>query len=452
MSLVPDDVRSGVLAEVERRADETLALLRELVRTPSETHPPGGDEGPAQALLAAELRSDRLDVDVFEPTSVAGVEQHPGWWPGLDYAGRPNVVAMCSGAGGGRSLILNGHMDVVPAGPRDAWLHDPYGAEIHGRRLYGRGTADMKAGIVAAVAALRCVRAAGYETQGAVIVESVVNEELGGYNGTLACCVKGYAADAAIVAEPTRLRVSPASKGGQVYRATTRGRPAHSSLWSRGLSALDGAIAIKAALRSWEDLRTRELAGIPFFSDREDYDLPAQADTIWHLAGGDPEVMAHPESAELRFWVDHLPGEDREDLLARFERHVAEHVAAEPALRDVPPGLERAVMRPFTAVSVDSCHPLVDVLLSATETVTDRRPRLLGFPGACDSMIFNLYTDTPALVFGPGDLAVAHAPDESIDIDEVQQAVAIFALAILGWCGGRKRRAPVTATPAGTAP
>ena len=125
-SLTPDDELVGLVNRwVAAHGDEVVALVQQLVRIPSETHPPGGDEGDAQAFVAKQMTELGLDVDVFEPWSIPGIEDHPGWWPGLDYDGRPNVVGTYRGEGRGRSLILNGHVDVVPAGPAEEWTSPP---------------------------------------------------------------------------------------------------------------------------------------------------------------------------------------------------------------------------------------------------------------------------------------------------------------------------------------
>jgi acetylornithine deacetylase len=436
-SAVPADVAERVLQRVEANRGALTDLLAQMVRIPSETHPPGGDEGPAQRFVAGYLRDQGLEVDVFEPDSVPGIEQHPGWWDGLDFTDRPNVVATRRGAGGGRSLILNGHIDVVPAGPRDRWTKEPYGAEIEDGRLYGRGAVDMKGGVAAMIMALQSVLEAGFEPLGDVVLQSVVNEEFGGYNGTLACCVKGYEADAAIVTEPTGLRVSPAIKGGQVYKAVLTGAPTHSCFWWRGVSALDHAILLKDALRSWEALRTPEVRNTPFFDDPDEYPVPAMSDTVWSLVAGDPAIMAHPETAEMQFWVDHMPGEDYDELLRRFEEHVRSALSEDPFLREHPPRLERAVMRPFQGNGIPADHPIIGALQEATAGAGEPVKAPLGMPSPCDGMIFNLYSETPAVVFGAGDLALAHAPDEYIELDELVASVKILALTILDFCGHR---------------
>ena len=432
---LPDSVVDAVVGAVEERRDEVVQLCADLVRIPSETHPPGGDEGPVQRHVQSVFTDLGLDIDVFEPWSVSGIQDHPGWWPGLEYDDRPNVVATWAGSGGGRSLILNGHCDVVPAGPHELWEHPPYAGVISDGKLHGRGSADQKAGIAAMTMAVAVLRRLGLTPRGDVILQSVVNEELGGYNGTLACCEKGYRADAAIITEPTDINVAPAAKGGQTYEATVPGRNAHHAWWWEGKSAFEGAIALKRALESWEDLREVELADAPLFSDKTRYPKPALADTIWHVQAGDPEIMASPSGATLAFWVDVLPGEDREEMLRRFEDHVHEHMAGDPFYREYPVTLRRALMRPFTGVSVPLEHPVVGALQTAHTAALDREPGVIAMNGATDAMIFNLYSDTPAVVYGPGNGQVAHSPNEYVEIEELISATKTLALTVLEFCG-----------------
>ncbi|MDQ3871432.1 MAG: M20/M25/M40 family metallo-hydrolase [Chloroflexota bacterium] len=434
----PDpELVARVVSAVEERRGLILDFFRDLVRIPSETHPPGGDEGPAQGFVAERMRAIGLQPDVFEPWSVPDIEQHPGWWPGLDYSDRPNVVGVWRGSGSGRSLILNGHIDVVPAGDRTLWRHDPYGAEMEDGLIYGRGTADQKIGIAAMLMAVQTLSDLGLRPGGDVTVESVVNEELGGYNGTLACCAKGYRADAAIVTEATDFAVGGAQKGGQVYRMVVPGEAYHHAVWERGASALDHAILLKEALVEWERLRQDETRTDFYYGDgaRALHPRAVHADTVWYLQAGDPAIMANPTSAELRFWVDHLPGEDREEMLRRFEEHVLAKAARHPYLKDHPPLLERAVMRPFTGVAVAPDAPLVRTLRAVSRAVLGRDVPVVGLEAATDAMIFNLYSETPAVIYCGGTFSVAHAPDEHVSADDVITSTSALALAILQFCG-----------------
>jgi acetylornithine deacetylase len=421
---------------VDELTADLVELTRDLIRIPTETHPPHGDEGPGQRFLDRYLR-ERLgwETDVFLPTDVEGIESHPGWWPGWEYTDRPNVVATRKGIGGGRSLILNGHMDVVAAGDRSLWTHEPYGAELVDGRIYGRGAMDMKCGIAAMIFAVRAIERAGIRLRGDVTLESVVNEELGGYNGTLACCVRGYEADAAIVTEPTGCRVMPAHKGGQGLRLHVPGRGAHANWWYHGVSALDKAILLKQTLAAFEAERAAETRDNPYFSDPVEFPISAMVDTVWALSAGDPELMSTPQDAVLDFWLDALPGERLDDVLARLRQRLEAAADADPFLKENRPTLSRhTFMRPFEATAVALDHPIVRTLEESYQAVEGRPATTFGMAGVCDAMIFNLYSSTPAVIFGPGG-AGAHAPDEYVDVESLVLATKVLAGAIMAWCG-----------------
>lgn len=432
-----ETAQTRAVEAVDQLVGDLVGLTREMVRIPTETHPPGGDEGAGQQHLSHYLMCQfGWDVDVFLPTDVPGIEQHPGWWPGLDYADRPNVVTRRRGAGGGRSIILNGHMDVVPAGPRQFWTHDPYGAHVEDGRIYGRGSVDMKGGIASMIYAVRAIEHAGIQLRGDVIIESVVNEELGGYNGTLACCLRGYEADAAIITEGTCCDIQPAHKGGQALRLLVPGKGAHANLWWRGVSALDKAILLKQVLEDFQREREAETREKPYFNDPQQFPIPALVDTVWSLKAGDPELMSPPEAAILDFWCDALPGEDLDSIVNRLEQRLQHAANEDPFLCYHPPQLERrTIMRPFYPTSVALDHPIVESLRESGRAVTGEESAIYGMSAACDAMIFNLYSATPAIIFGPGDLALAHGPDEYIEIEQLVRAAKVMAHTLVSWCG-----------------
>ena len=189
-------------AYVASRRDHLVSLLADLVRTPSENRAPRGAELACQQLLANRLARIGCPPHLYEPDSVPALLTHPLYWPGRDYRQRPNLVATLPGAGGGRSLLLSGHIDTVPAGSLP-WSRPPFGATVEGIRLYGRGAWDMKAGVAANLFVLEAIHELGIRLRGDLLFESVVDEEFGGVNGTLAGRVAGYRADAAIVGEPS---------------------------------------------------------------------------------------------------------------------------------------------------------------------------------------------------------------------------------------------------------
>lgn len=428
--------RERVLRLIDQRAGDIVEYIRDLVRIPSETHPPGGDEKDCQILVAESFREMGLDqVDVFEPDEIPGIEQDPGWWPGLDYRDRPNVVGVWKGTGGGRSLLLNGHIDVVPAGPRELWDYDPYGADVVDGKIYGRGAVDMKGPLGAAIMVIRILKEGGIKLKGDLILASTVNEEMGGYNGSLACIRRGYVADAGIVVEPTSLKIEPGTKGLIAFRMKVKGEGAHSHLWWMGTNALDKILYLRDAMKRWESMRTEKLRSHPLYGDPEIFPTPAIVEGMYHLSAGHPHLMSVPQEAVADFHIDMVPGEDPEAVAAEFERYLAEVAAQDPWLKLHPPTLERVAMRGIIPTQMELDHPLIDTLRRNFADTLGKEPKVCGFESACEAMMFNLYSDMPTMVFGPGDLYWGHRQNEHIEIAEVMKFSHLLALTVLEWCG-----------------
>ena len=200
------DIERQVLEEIENRRGHIVEFLRKLISIPSVT----GEELQVQKFITRKLTELGLEVDLWEP-NLEELKKHPAYLPpGRDYKDRPNVVGIYKGAGQGRSLLFNGHVDVIPAGPQDAWEHPPWAGEIEGTRLYGRGASDMKSGLAAMTMAIETLINLKIRLKGDVLLEYTMDEEATG-NGTLACVTRGYRADAGICcARPLRDEPPPA--------------------------------------------------------------------------------------------------------------------------------------------------------------------------------------------------------------------------------------------------
>src|SRR4030095_8167388 len=219
MSSSPPEPASFDAARIDAAVDalrpELIEFARSLVRIPSVS----GSEQAAQRAIAAKYESLGLSVDIV-PSVREELESHPAFCDdAIPFVDRLNVVARWRGTGGGRSLILNGHIDVVPPGDLSKWTRDPWGGEIEGDRLYGRGACDMKSGLAAAAFAVQALQASGVKLRGDVMLQSVIGEESGGV-GTLATIVRGYRADACVILEPMNLRLAPVAPGAGARRAT----------------------------------------------------------------------------------------------------------------------------------------------------------------------------------------------------------------------------------------
>lgn len=416
------------LSDTERRVADAVdvdGLVRStqaLVRIPSW----GGRETPAQDFVARLMADGGLDVDRWD-IDLEAMSRHPAYSVELEREHAVGVVGTLPGAGGGRSLILNGHVDVVPPGDDALWTHPPFGALAQGGRIWGRGSLDMKGSLVAAAYALRAVRASGTPLRGTVHLMSVIGEEDGGV-GTLATLLRGYTADAAIVMEPTSLAVAPAQAGALNFRLTVPGQSAHGALREEGVSALENLFPLYRAIQALEHERNRRLGSDPLFAG---YRLPFPI-CIGTVHGGDwaSSVPDHV-TVEGRFGV--APGEELEDARRELESAVAAASAAHPWLRNHPPVLTWWGGRYFPARTPEE-HPLVETLRGAAAPFLGKPPSLEGMPYGADMGLLTHVAGVPTVLFGVGDIRGAHRPDESVSIEGLATLARALAVTVLRFC------------------
>jgi acetylornithine deacetylase len=324
--------------------------------------------------------------------------------------GRPNVIATLRGSGGGRSLMFNGHLDVVGV---DGMTHAPFGAEERDGRVYGRGASDMKGGVAAMCAAAARLRGS---LKGDVVITGVVDEEWQSI-GTSALIAAGIRADAAVVTEPTRLGFMPAHKGFAWIQATLHGRAAHGSRWDIGIDAIRHAGLLLSELdrvdREELPRRSHELLGRP--------SLHASS-----IEGG-TGLSTYPDRCIIRIERRTIPGETAEDAL-RETRAACEHVhRAVPNLRA---DVDLLFAQPPSDVQPDA--PIAKAL-TAVMKAERLDPRPLGMSAWTDAALLNA-AGVPAVCFGPGDMGLAHAAEEYIDIDEIERATETLVALAEAWC------------------
>ena len=224
--MLNNEIVKKVFDTVQGMEDEIVGTLRDLVRIPSIV----GQEADAQGFMEDLYRSFDLEVVRFQP-DIDKVRNHPAFIDTeVSYENRPNIIGTMPGASGAPSIILNGHIDVVSPEPVKSWQYDPWGGQVVGDRMYGRGTGDMKAGLLANFFALKALRKAGLKPKGAVMLQSVIDEEAGGAGGTLACLTEGYKADGIICTEPHNLNVTISHAGINYFRVKIRGKTSHAGL------------------------------------------------------------------------------------------------------------------------------------------------------------------------------------------------------------------------------
>ena len=402
---------------------EMASTLQRLVQEPSQT----GQEGQAQKLVGQLMLDQGLEVDVWEPDIAQLAPYAASLTLDAGFTGRPNVVGRQRGAGGGRSLILNGHIDTVEVGSATGWDLDPLGGIIVDGRLYGRGACDMKGGLVANMFALRTLLRAGLAPAGDVFLQSTVSEEDGGA-GALAAVLRGYVADGAIITEPTDSTIIPAQGGSLMFRLHVSGLAAHACVRDEGVSAIENFAYLHRGLLAFESHHNEEIAH-PLYANIRNK-APLNIGTIH--GGAWPSSVPEDVVAEGRAGL--VPGEDLEALKSRLLGEVSQLANGHPWLASHPPRIEW-LNGQFAAAEVATDEPLVVTLGAAVERVTGTPPRIEGVTYGADMRHFVLTGGMPCVLFGAGDVRLAHAPNESISLEDLCKSVAVLAFFIADWCG-----------------
>jgi len=356
------------------------------------------------------------------------------WMP--DYQGfknRPNVVGVLKGSGGGRSLLLNGHVDVVPPGPREKWTHDPWGAEIDGGKLYGRGAEDMKAGAAAMVIALDCIASAGVRLKGDIIVESVIDEETGG-NGTLACLLRGYRADAGIFTEPTDMEIHIQTSGAQYFKFSVTGKLTHLANKYDGVNAIHKAMKIIEAIKDWESYRTVKGHERYPLHRRWPIPFPVECGAISAGSLNSFEIESPAELCVVGGAYQSMPHERIEDVNEDLKEFIMRVASIDPWLRENPPKVEFIGLA-YEGAMVDPSDPIVGALSHAHGQVLGTGARVAANHSGNDMRLYTNHGDTPSVVFGPGSGRTAHFPDEYVQLDQYLNAIKILSATAIEWCG-----------------
>jgi acetylornithine deacetylase len=433
---VGDQLAKALAAAVDRLGGDLIGAVADAIRIPS-VNPryPGedydatvGGEGRVGRHVAALYRRAGCEVDVF------GTEP-----------GRENTVGVLRGDGGGRSLIYNGHIDVVPPGPHEDWTGgDAWSGRHEAGRIWGRGASDMKAGVVAQAFAALALAECGVRLAGDLILEAVVGEETMEHTlGTTACVERGYRADGAVVAEPSAppvpLGIIPVTPGVTRFIVTVKGRRTHPALrsdtiWPGGGGADVGVNAIDKAFLLYEAMRRLEYNWA--LTKRSPLFRPGQFGVQPGVFVGSPRGQFDPFFIPDHAWIDYIvlypPGETIDVVRAEIESIIDAVANADPWLRVHRPEVEWKHHWPPSAV--DPEHELVHALARAHSLATGRVAEVHAWTAVHDGTFLNA-AGIPTISYGPGDVALAHAPDESVAVDELVAAVKTYAVLAASWCG-----------------
>ena len=371
--------------------DEVIDLTRELVRTPS-LNPPGDTRDCASFILRT-FKKERIDAEIIEGKK-----------------GLCNVVARLPGREKGKTLLLNGHIDVVP--PGEGWTVDPFGAEIRDGHLYGRGTCDMKSGIASMMAAMIGLKRSGAAFHGEVVFMGAADEETGSEFGTLYLLKKGVAgkADFAIVSEPTSLRVELGNRGLRWIDITIRGKASHAGRPHLGVNAIFYGAKLIQAIHSMK-LRNRN----------EAFEIPEPSISVTQVHGGTKENII-PDRCELVLDRRMIPGETNETVLAELKG------VADPILQTEKDLRIEWKMRPvyWDPYLISEREPVAQATIDSAREVLGEKPAI-GGKGACTdaSYLFHL-GKIPTVLYGPGDETLSHKPDECVPIRNLLAGTEVY--------------------------
>lgn len=407
--------------------DELFGFAQRLIQIPSLS----GAEQNVQEFVAAKLHELNLEVDIV-PSNFDELKNHPAFCDdGIPFGRRINVIGRWRGAGNNqnsRALILNGHVDVVSPGNRALWEDSPWSGKIKAGKLFGRGSCDMKSGLASGIFAIQALKKLGFKPAKDVLIESVIGEETGGV-GSLTTIIRGYTADAAIILEPTQLRICPLQAGALTFRIKVPGRSVHACMKKAGVSAIEKFHTVFNAINELE--RQRHLSYHNSLYEDPTNVAPISFGTIkggnWHSTVPDEVIV------EGRYGV--LPGESIGRAKRVFVEALQQAAASDPWLRDHPPTLEWFEGQ-FESGETDVNAPIIQFLAKNHQAVIGEEPKIQGVTYGSDLRLFTNHEKIPAVLYGPGNVANAHTVNEFIALEEIITSTKVLALTIYQWCGG----------------
>ena len=370
--------------------------------------------------LFGKMGADEIVKDPMEEAVIREcLEKYQEGNPGHNQEDRYNVYATFRGKPGGKSILFNGHIDVMPAEESDGWTSPPYSPEVRDGKLYGRGTADMKGGLMASVMAVKLLKDAGYELPGDVIITSVCDEE-GGGNGSMQAVMRGLRADGVVNCEGTDDELILAHMGWVFFRVKFEGLACHSGGKSNGVSAIDKAIKVIHALDEKEHqwlLRYKH----PL--------LPPPNLNIGVIRGGSAGSTV-PGDCMFETCVHFVPGLMTMDQVKEEFMDVVERTAkADPWMEQHMPKV--TVYQAGQGFEQDPEDPFIQAFRKAFVAVRGEEPRMAGCPAGNDSRLFKNIAGCPVVLYGPGHLAQCHGVDEYLILEEYYNAILTYAQLIL---------------------
>lgn len=427
MKKISSQLVSEILESVGALFDEQVNFTQELVRHKSQR----GDESSAQNFLYNELASRGYEMDQWA-IDINEIKNHAGFSPvTVDYDNMINVVGTHTPhKETGKSLILNGHIDVVPTGPESMWKTPPYEPLIRDGWLHGRGSGDMKAGLVANIYAMDALFALGYKPAAKVYIQSVTEEECTG-NGALSCLVRGYNADAAIIPEPLQESLVRANAGVLWFKIHVKGRPKHAYDARSGANAIDAMYFLINKLKMLEGQWNDNKKHHRYFKD----EVKPMNINVGKIEGGE-WASSVPSWCSIEVRASIYPRQDPKVAAQEMEHYILSACQEHDFLKHNLPEFE---YHGFLAEGyvLEEGSDAEEVLSLSHMQSCDQALVSRVVPAYLDARVFMLYGDCPALVYGPVADNI-HGLDERVNLASLQRVTGTIALFIAQWCGLEK--------------
>jgi len=417
-----DELRKIVFGIIDNKEEEIIQTLKKLVSIPTLV----GKEAEGQKYMHDLYSNLGLKVIPFE-ADYEKVRRHQAFVEsGFGFTGRPNIIGILEGKPSSRSLILNGHIDVVSPEPVEAWDFPPWEGKIEGRRLYGRGACDMKGGLLTNYFALKSLLEAGLKPEGTVMLQSVIEEEAGGGGGTLACLLEGFTADGLVIPEPYP-KITVAMTGVFYFRVKVMGRTAHAGRAHTGVNAIGKMNKIYDALIELDAKRAREKHH-PIFE--KDSPRSCHLNIGTYSSGDWPSTVAG--WAEIQCRISFIPGEKMNEVKQQVQQVINEVASGDEWLSQHPPEVTWFGWQ-TDPWEQDPNDPLIVAFKSCAEDVFGSDILVDGKTAGIDSR-FAKYFNMPALTFGPNGENI-HGINEYVDLDSLMKCTKVLASFIMEWCG-----------------
>lgn len=366
--------------------------------------------------MGATVVKDQVTEEVIQKS----IKEFKEGNPGHNYDNRYNVYATFKG-NGGKSIMFNGHVDTMPPGDINMWDTPPHEPTIKNGKMYGLGVCDMKGGLVASAMAVELLKDAGISLPGDVIITSVIDEE-GGGNGSIAAAMNGQKADAVVVCEPTNYELIAAHMGFIFFKVEIEGLAVHSGSKWLGVSAIEKAIKLMAAI---DELEHRWLMKYKHTL------LPAPTSNVGVIEGGTAGSTV-ADYCSFSTCVHYLPEMNHDEVVKEYTNAIYRCCEGDEWLKDHKPNI--SIYQAGGSFEMNLDHLFVDSFKRSFETATGKELKIVGSPAGCDSRIWKNIAGAPTLQYGPGRQAQCHAVNEYIELEQYLDSILIYAQLIIDWC------------------